>query len=182
MKDNIEIKNKEDLIKQISKEKYGDEYFIEKAILTYKFQQGKTYTFFRDDSKDNLINKYNWCQRPHEDNMSLHRFISNGEIEAHMSESLAEYYNLIKIDLNEFIFKFVQPIVKENIELKSRLKTAERMNDVLADELNIITDKIAMKIGTDDFEFCDERCHNEDECGECKQCIIEWARKKVEDE
>ena len=66
--------------------------------------------------------------------------------------------------------------------LLSRLKTAERMNDVLADELDIITDKIAMKIGTDDFEFCDERCHNEDECGECKQCIKEWARKKVEDE
>ena len=72
--------------------------------------------------------------------------------------------------------------IKAIENLLSRLKTAERMNDVLADELDIITDKIAMKIGTDDFEFCDERCHNEDECGECKQCIKEWARKKVEDE
>lgn len=77
----------------------------------------------------------------------------------------------------------IRQIEADSIErVLSRLKTAERMNDVLADELDIITDKIAMKIATDDFEFCDERCHNEDECGECKECIKEWARKKVEDE
>ena len=160
-----EIKNKEELLRKISKEKYQDEYFIEKAILTYEFQQGKTYTFFRDDSKDNLINKYNWCQRPHKDNMSLHRFISNGEIEAHMSESLAEHHGLTKIDLEEFIFRFVQPIVKENVELKSRLKTAERMNDVLAEQ----------NIKSCEWYYSEFDNYTKDD-------FIEWARKKVEDE
>lgn len=127
MKDNIEIKNKENLLKQISKEKYGDEYFIEKAILSYKAQQEKTYTFFRDDSKEDLLIKYNWCQRPHEDNMSLHRFLTNGEIEAHMSESLAEDFGLIQVDLNEFIFRFVQPMIKDNVSLKSELEKYKRL-------------------------------------------------------
>lgn len=58
----------------------------------------------------------------------------------------------------------------------SRLKTAERMNDVLAEHIS-------------------ERCHYiddysnscdviEDSCYEnkdCKECIKEWARKKVEE-
>lgn len=60
--------------------------------------------------------------------------------------------------------------------LLSRLKTAERMNDVLAEHIS-------------------ERCHYiddysnscdviEDSCYEnkdCKECIKEWARKKVEE-
>lgn len=107
-----------ELLKIISAEKYGDEYFIEKATLSYKFQQEKTYTFFRDDKKEDLLIKYNWCQRPCSSNMSLCRFVLNGEIGGHMSESLAEHYGLIQVDLNEFIHKFVKPLVKENIRLK----------------------------------------------------------------
>jgi len=41
-----EIENKEELLKKISKEQYEDEWFIGKAILSYKAQKEKTYTFF----------------------------------------------------------------------------------------------------------------------------------------
>ena len=119
------IENKEKLLKEISKEKYGDEYFIEKAILSYKVQQEKTYTFFRNDGQENLLKKYSWCQRPCNSNMSLCYFEINGEVCGYMSESLAEEHGLTKIDLNEFIDKFVKVIIKENLHLKEILEKVE---------------------------------------------------------
>ena len=50
--------------------------------------------------------------------MSLHRFVENGEIEGYMSESLAEHYDLQKVTLNEFIHKFVKPLVKYKLGLE----------------------------------------------------------------
>lgn len=125
MREYKEIKNKEKLLRQISKEKYEDEWYIEKAILCYQAQQEKTYTFFRDDTQEDILRKYNWCQRPCNTNMSLERFCINGEIEGWMSESLAEKRGLIQVDLNEFIWKFVQPLVKENIYLREKIKGIE---------------------------------------------------------
>lgn len=119
MQSKEEIKNKEELLRKISKEKYGDEWFIEKAMLSYERQQEKTYTFFRDNKQEELLIKYNWCQRPCGSNMSLDRFVRNGEIEGYMSESLAEHFRLVQVDLNEFIHKFVKVMVKENLQLKS---------------------------------------------------------------
>lgn len=102
---------------------YGeDEYFLEKAMQTEKSQKGKCYTFFKNEDEDNFLQKYSWCQRPHSDNMSLHKFTKNGEMWAYMSESLAEEHGLKQVDLNEFMFMFVQPIVKENLYLKELLK------------------------------------------------------------
>ncbi len=82
-------------------------------------KQEKIYTFFRDDTQEKLLRRYNFCQRPADTNMSLRRFTDNGEIEGYMSESLAEHFGLIQVDLNEFIWKFVQPIIKENLCLKA---------------------------------------------------------------
>ncbi len=126
-----EIENKEELLKRISKEKYGDEWFIEKAILSYKAKKEKTYTFFRDDKEKDLLKKYNWCQRPCGSNMSLNRFITNGEIEGYMSESLAENFGLVQVDLNEFIHKFVKLIIKENLLLKNKIDQLESGNKTL---------------------------------------------------
>lgn len=128
MREYKEIENKEELLKQISKEKYGDKYFIEKAVLSYQAQQEKTYTFFRDDKQEDLLKRYNWCQRPCSSNMSLCRFVTNGEIEGYMSESLAEYHGLLQVDLSEFIHKFVKPLVKENIYLREMLQATEKRN------------------------------------------------------
>lgn len=110
---------KEELLKRISKEKYGDEWYIEIAILSYERQQEKTYTFFRDDKQEDLLRKYSFCQRPDSTNMSLRRFTKNGEIEGYMSESLAEEFGLVQVDLNEFIHKFVKVIIKENLQLEA---------------------------------------------------------------
>ena len=118
-----EIINKDNLIEtlqKISKELYGNKWYIQSAIVSYRNQKEKTYTFFKDNTKNN-IQKYNWCQRPCNTNMSLCRFCINGEIEGYMSESLAERFGLIQVDLNEFIHKFVKPLIKENIELKEKL-------------------------------------------------------------
>ena len=123
-----EIENKEELLKRISKEQYGDEWFIEKAIISYKDQKEKTYTFFRDDEEKDLLKKYSWCQRPCSSNMSLKRFVINGEIEGYMSESLAEHFGLVQVDLNEFIHKFVKLIVKENLLLKNKIDQLEADN------------------------------------------------------
>ena len=117
MSNKKEIENKERLLRQISKELYGNEYFIETAIISYKTQEEKTYTFFKDNEQKDFLRKYNWCQRPADTNMSLCRFSENGEIERYMSESLAEHYGLEKVTLNEFIHRFVKPLVKENLGL-----------------------------------------------------------------
>lgn len=113
-----EIEKTIELLRKISKEMYDNEFYIETAILSYQTQEEKTYTFFRDDEQKDELRKYNWCQRPDSTNMSLTRFTENGEIEGYMSESLAEHYGLKKVDLNEFIHKFVKPLVKYKLELK----------------------------------------------------------------
>lgn len=126
------INDKQKLLQKLSKEQYDDEYFIEKAIYTEKVQQSKTYTFFKDNTK-NDIQKYCWCQRPCDINMSLHRFVKNGTIEAFMSESLAKERGLIQIDLNEFMWKFVKPLIEENIEIKKEIKQEKEKNKYLGD-------------------------------------------------
>ncbi len=119
---------KDDLIEtlqKISKELYGNEWYIQSAIVSYMNQKEKTYTFFKDNAKNN-IQKYNWCQRPCDTNMSLCRFGINGEVEGYMSESLVQNFNnLEQIDLVEFIHHFIKPLIKENIELKESLKNNE---------------------------------------------------------
>lgn len=113
-----EIEQPIELLRKISKEIYDNEFFIETAILSYKTQEEKTYTFFRDDEQADELRKYNWCQRPVDSNMSLRRFTENGEIEGYMSESLAEHYGLKKVTLDEFIHKFVKPLVKYKLDSK----------------------------------------------------------------
>ena len=68
-------------------------------------------------------------------------------------------------------------IIQKSLEnLLSRLKTAERMNDVLADNLRIIySQHEPCDIETTEMKRCDKYEN-------CKECIKEWARKKVEDE
>lgn len=109
------------LLRKISKENYNDEWFIDKAILSFKAQKEKTYTFFKDNSTDNFIHKYNWCQRPCDTNMSLCHFEKNATVCCCMSESLAEEKGLEQITLDDFIYQFVKPIIEENIKLKKEL-------------------------------------------------------------
>lgn len=123
--------NIDNLLKEISKKKYDDEYFIEKAIYTEKVQQGKTYTFYKNEFYKNEIEKYNWCQRPCDTNMSLRKFEENATISCYMSESLAEEYGLEQIDLNTFIWKFVHPILEENIKLKEKFNNTISIKTVL---------------------------------------------------
>ena len=54
--------------------------------------------------------------------MSLKRFTENGEIEGYMSESLAERYKLQKVTLNEFIYRFVKPLVKYKLGISEEDK------------------------------------------------------------
>lgn len=117
-----ENNNKYEMLRELSRVLGENEYFLEKAMITYKEQQEKYYTFFKDNDSKNFLEKYNWCQRPCDTNMSLKRFNKNADVCCWMSESLAEQNGLEKIDLEEFIFSFVQPILKENINLKSKLE------------------------------------------------------------
>lgn len=96
-------------------------------------QQGNLYTFFKDGKQENLLKKYCWCQKPTNTTMSLRRFVSNGEIEGFMSESLADMRDLEWIDLNEFIFNFVKPIVKEKMELSNKCKEQEKIIKSMAE-------------------------------------------------
>lgn len=111
-----------ELLRKISKEIYNNEFYIETAILAYQTQEEKTYTFFRDDEQNDELRQYSWCQRPESTNMSLKRFTENGEIEGYMSESLAERYKLQKVTLNEFIYRFVKPLVKYKLGISEEDK------------------------------------------------------------
>ena len=151
--------SEEELLKQISRELYKDEWFIEKAIISYKSQQEKTYTFFKDNNKGNLITKYNWCQRPCDTNMSLCRFVINGEVEGYMSESLVSHFNNLKqIDLNEFIHHFVKPLIKENIEQQKEIEVLKEENfdtvyiQAIADYKSKIKEILKIE-GNADIEF-----------------------------
>ena len=112
---------KTNLLGKISKRLYNDEWFIYKAILSFKAQKEKTYTFFKDNSANNLLYKYNWCQRPCDTSMSLCHFEKNATVSGWMSESLAERHGLEQITLDDFIYQFVKPIIEENIKLKKEL-------------------------------------------------------------
>ena len=112
---------KTNLLGKISKRLYNDEWFIYKAILSFKAQKEKTYTFFKDNSTDNFMYKYNWCQRPIDTTMRLRHFESNATVSCWMSESLAEEKGLEQITLDDFIYQFVKPIIEENIKLKKEL-------------------------------------------------------------
>ena len=117
----MDEEEKTNLLGKISKRLYNDEWFIYKAILSFKAQKEKTYTFFKDNSTDNFMYKYNWCQRPIDTTMSLRHFESNATVSCWMSESLAEEKGLEQITLDDFIYQFVKPIIEENIKLKKEL-------------------------------------------------------------
>lgn len=72
-------------------------------------------------------------------------------------------------------------LVKERNALEnllSRLKTAERMNDVLAEYIVINETNIAEKFCVNKTE---NQCKLRYELYNCDYCIKEWARKKVEE-
>lgn len=81
----------------------------------------KEYKFYKyENNKEG--SDYCFCQRPVDSNMSLRCFLENGEILGFMSETLVYRHPEIKeIDMNEFMHKFVKPIIKENINLKQAL-------------------------------------------------------------
>ena len=70
--------------------------------------------------------------------------------------------------------------------LLSRLKTAERMNDVYVEEIRARS--IFYNAHNGSFSCCDLSKEKDGDCSKygnkdnCKRCIKEWARKKVEDE
>ena len=73
--------------------------------------------------------------------------------------------------------------IKAIENLLSRLKTAERMNDVLAEQVNQQNDILYDFDSSISYLPCNtdvpmNKCLK----NECVQCIKEWARKKVEDE
>lgn len=81
----------------------------------------KEYKFYKyENNKEG--SDYCFCQRPVDSNMSLQCFLENGEILGFMSETLVYRHPEIKeIDMNEFMHKFVKPIIKENYNLKQAL-------------------------------------------------------------
>ena len=95
-----------------------------------------------------------------------------------IAEHLLEYLQLKiddgvhKIQYNELLHDEKTIDCLNAIEnLLSRLKTAERMNDVMAEELSDL-----------DFDRMCENCRYDYCTAETIKCIKEWARKKVEDE
>lgn len=169
-----ENNDKYEMLRKLSKILGKDEYFLEKAMITYTEQQEKYYTFFRDDDTNIFLQKYNWCQRPEDTNMSLKRFDSNGEVCGYMSESLAEKFNLKKIDLNEFIHKFVKPIIKENLILKKENEEKDNQIDLMAEMIDELSEYYTRYWGKNN-KFCKEDCIKKDI--DCKDCIKQYFEK-----
>lgn len=89
-----------------------------------------------------------------------------------MSESLAEKFNLKKIDLNEFIHKFVKPIIKENLILKKENEEKDKQIDLMTEYISKIDieEEVCMKNKTNP-EWCNEDYTN------CKNCIKQYFEK-----
>lgn len=81
----------------------------------------KEYKFYKcENNKEG--SDYCFCQRPVDSNVSLRCFLENGEILGFMSESLVFKHPEIKeIDMNEFMYHFVRPQIKETNDLKQAL-------------------------------------------------------------
>lgn len=179
-----ENNDKNEMLRELSKVLGEEEYFLEKAMITYKEQQEKCYTFFRDDDTNIFLQKYNLCQRPEDTNMSLRRFDSNGEVCGYMSESLAEKFNLKKIDLNEFIHKFVKPIIKENLILKRKNEQKDNQIDLM---INFMYETWCKYPGTISHVLR-KNGFNDDKCGTCEntdrnciKCLKEYFETKTKE-
>ena len=103
------------------------------------------YTFYKDIENDS-IGKYCWCQRPCDTNMSLKRFVVNGEIEGFVSESLAYKFEFEQIDLNTFMHEFVKPIIKDNIELKAKADKYDRVKEKIKEMKKLAKDCIEQQV------------------------------------
>lgn len=85
----------------------------------------KEYKFYKYKNNPYGSN-YCFCQRPCESNMSLRCFLENGEILGFMSESLVfEHPEIKEIDMNEFMYYFVRPIIKDNYNLQQKIDKLE---------------------------------------------------------
>ena len=94
-----------------------------------KVRERPHYTFYKYENNPNG-SEYCFCQRPCDSNMSLRCFLKNGEILGFMSESLVYKHPEIKeIDLDDFIYDFVKPLIKENQQLKERIAYLENSNN-----------------------------------------------------
>lgn len=93
------------------------------------------YRFYKYNNNPNGSD-YCFCQRPVDSNMSLCCFFENGEICGFMSETLVPGHSEIKeIDMNKFMYDFVRPIIKENMELKEIIKKKDEEIDELREKL-----------------------------------------------
>lgn len=90
-------------------------------------EEMKQYKFYKYDNNPNGSD-YCFCQRPVDSNMSLCCFLENGEIYGFMSETLVyKYPNIKEIDMNDFMFYFVKPLLKENQQLKQQLQQRDNI-------------------------------------------------------
>ena len=112
--------------------------------------------------------------------------MNNIDEDIKIAEHLLEYLQLKidngvhKIQYNELLHDEKTIDCLNAIEnLLSRLKTAERMNDVFAEIINNhdIDEDVCKQMGKN----FDCTLFNHDKKF-CEECIKEWARKKVEDE
>lgn len=78
----------------------------------------REYKFYKYENNPNGSD-YCFCQRPSNNIMSLRCFCKNGEILGFMSEAVVYKYNNIKeVDMIDFMYNFVRPIIKENQKYK----------------------------------------------------------------
>lgn len=105
-----------------------------------------------------------------EDIKIVEKMIENYKIELEVSE---------RYTLDGFKPMILKRRISTLENLLSRLKTAERMNDVLAEKIESHCNYEYICFITSHHTYCAEHKITKKEC---KQCIKEWARKKVEDE
>ena len=72
-------------------------------------------------------------------------------------------------------------LIEQNENLLKAYKEDEAVIEEMAKYIDEITEDIAREKGIEDFKFCNERYHNEDDYIEYKECIIEWARNKAKE-
>ena len=70
---------------------------------------------------------------------------------------------------------------KYTYSLEAQLKKKDKIIDLMAEEIDKITEEIVREKGVGDFEFCDNKCIDKDDFIECRQCIKEFFEKRAEE-
>lgn len=132
---------------------------------------------------DNNRNAYVWCCRCSDNNMSLHMFLENGEIQQYASEHYDKWLENVKevkqIDVCEFMHEFVKLLIIKANKYDAELEKKDKMIDLMSKYIYKREDN-TVNVGK---IYCPRKdCDDINRDVDCDTCIKQYFEKKAEGE